>query len=117
MVIRIAGHFPLGRPSGSPRSSSSPRRQHSTPFTCGGGSTRSSTGCVKKSGSELDERAGLLMPVDRGGDWRVLSCVNPWTRRRPPRQADVVAGQQYLGGHEDGPAHRRTPAAVFLATC
>jgi gentisate 1,2-dioxygenase len=71
---------------------------------------------VKQSGSELDECAGLLLPIDRSGDWRVLSCVNPWTRRRPHATLTLWAGQQYLGGHEDAPEHRRTPAAVLLAT-
>ena len=61
---------------------------------------------------EAGERAGRLVPIDRGGDRRVLSCANPGLGGAPHATPTLWAGLQYLGGHEYAPAHRHTPAAL-----
>lgn len=60
----------------------------------------------------LAERAGELVPVDRGGDRRVLACCNPGLGGAPYAVSTLWAGVQYLRGHEVAPAHRHTPAAL-----
>ena len=61
---------------------------------------------------ELGGRAGDLVPVDRGGDRRVLACSNPGLDGRPYAVSTLWAAVQYLRGHEVAPAHRHTPAAL-----
>ena len=60
----------------------------------------------------LGERAGDLVPVDRGGDRRVLACANPGLGGAPYVSSSLWAAVQYLGPHEVAPAHRHTPAAL-----
>ncbi|QJY48119.1 cupin domain-containing protein [Pseudonocardia broussonetiae] len=60
----------------------------------------------------LGERAGALVPVDRGGDRRVLACANPGLGGAPYVSSTLWAAVQYLGPHEVAPAHRHTPAAL-----
>src|SRR5687767_8228609 len=61
---------------------------------------------------ELGSRAGDLVPVDRGGDRRVLACCNPGLEGAPFAVSTLWAAVQYLRGHEVAPAHRHTPAAL-----
>jgi gentisate 1,2-dioxygenase len=61
---------------------------------------------------ELAARAGELVPVDRGGDRRVLACCNPGLDGAPYAVSTLWAAVQYLRGHEVAPAHRHTPAAL-----
>lgn len=61
---------------------------------------------------ELSSRAGDLVPVDRGGDRRVLACCNPGLGGTPYAVSTLWAAVQYLRGHEVAPAHRHTPAAL-----
>lgn len=60
----------------------------------------------------LGERAGQLVPIDRGGDRRVLACVNPGLAGAPYAVSTLWAAVQYLGPHELAPAHRHSPAAL-----
>ncbi|WP_432826378.1 cupin domain-containing protein [Dactylosporangium sp. CA-092794] len=61
---------------------------------------------------QLAGRAGELIPVDRGGDRRVLSCANPGLDGQPYAVGTLWAAVQYLGAGEQAPAHRHTPAAL-----
>ncbi|NKQ52260.1 cupin domain-containing protein [Amycolatopsis sp. K13G38] len=61
---------------------------------------------------ELGAKAGELIPVDRGGDRRVLACANPGLDGAPYAVSTLWAAVQYLRGHEVAPAHRHTPAAL-----
>ncbi|MTD52952.1 cupin domain-containing protein [Amycolatopsis pithecellobii] len=61
---------------------------------------------------ELGARAGDLVPVDRGGDRRVLACCNPGLGGAPYAVSTLWAAVQFLNGHEVAPAHRHTPAAL-----
>lgn len=61
---------------------------------------------------ELGARAGDLVPVERGGDRRVLACCNPGLGGAPWAVSTLWAAVQYLRGHEVAPAHRHTPAAL-----
>lgn len=61
---------------------------------------------------DLGARAGDLVPVDRGGDRRVLACCNPGLGGQPYAVSTLWAAVQYLRGHELAPAHRHTPAAL-----
>lgn len=60
----------------------------------------------------LGERAGRLVPIDCGGDRRVLACANPGLDGAPYAVSTLWAAVQYLGPHEVAPAHRHTPAAL-----
>jgi gentisate 1,2-dioxygenase len=60
----------------------------------------------------LAERAGELIPVERGGDRRVLSCANPGLSGQPYAVGTLWAAVQYLQAGEVAPAHRHTPAAL-----
>lgn len=57
-------------------------------------------------------RAGDLVPIDRGGDRRVLACANPGLGGAPYASSTLWAAVQYLGPREVAPAHRHTPAAL-----
>ena len=61
---------------------------------------------------ELGSSAGELVPVDRGGDRRVLACCNPGLDGAPYAVSTLWAAVQYLRGFEVAPAHRHTPAAL-----
>ncbi|MCP2627399.1 cupin domain-containing protein [Mycolicibacterium smegmatis] len=61
---------------------------------------------------ELGAAAGARVPVDRGGDRRVLACCNPGLDGAPYAVSTLWAAVQYLKGHESAPAHRHTPAAL-----
>lgn len=60
----------------------------------------------------LGQRAGELVPIDRGGDRRVLACANPGLAGAPYAVSSLWAAVQYLGPREVAPAHRHTPAAL-----
>lgn len=60
----------------------------------------------------LAERAGALVPVERGGDRRVLSLSNPGLAGAPFATSTLWGAVQYLGPHESAPAHRHTPGAI-----
>lgn len=60
----------------------------------------------------LVARAGELVPIDRGGDRRVLSVANPGLAGAPFAAPTLWGAIQYLGPHEGAPAHRHSPAAI-----
>ena len=67
--------------------------------------------------ARLAEQAGKLVPIDRGGDRRVLAAVNPGLTEA---YGDSVYGAtatlwgavQFLGPHESAPGHRHSPSAL-----
>ena len=65
-----------------------------------------------KTLKELAERSGELIPIDRGGDRRVLSLSNPGLAGQPYATQTLWGAVQYLGPGEVAPAHRHTPAAL-----
>ncbi|HVW34176.1 MAG TPA: cupin domain-containing protein [Acidimicrobiia bacterium] len=67
--------------------------------------------------ARLAEQAGKLVPIDRGGDRRVLAAVNPGlVEAYGPSvygaTATLWAAIQYLGPHESAPGHRHSPSAL-----
>lgn len=60
----------------------------------------------------LAERAGELVPVERGGDRRVLALSNPGLGGLPYATGTLWGAVQYLGAGEHAPGHRHTPGAV-----
>jgi len=67
------------------------------------------------SASELQNlaaQAGQLVPVDKGGDRRVLAMSNPGLDGAPFISGTLWAGVQFLGAREVAPAHRHTPGAL-----
>jgi gentisate 1,2-dioxygenase len=60
----------------------------------------------------LAERAIELVPVDRGGERRVLSLGNPGLDGAPYAAGTLWGALQCLGPGETAPAHRHTPGAV-----
>jgi gentisate 1,2-dioxygenase len=60
----------------------------------------------------LAERAVDLVPVERGGERRVLSLRNPGLGGRPYAAGTLWAAVQCLGPAESAPAHRHTPGAI-----
>lgn len=60
----------------------------------------------------LGQRAGQLVPIDRGGDRRVLACANPGLGGKPYATSTLWAAVQFLGPHEMAPAHRHSPSAL-----
>lgn len=60
----------------------------------------------------LAARSGELVGIDRGGDRRVLACVNPGLGGAPFATTTLWAAVQYLGPGELAPAHRHSPAAL-----
>ncbi|WP_226966554.1 cupin domain-containing protein [Streptomyces phaeolivaceus] len=60
----------------------------------------------------MGRRAGDLVPVDRGGDRRVLAMSNPGLDGAPFISSTLWAAVQYLQPHESAPPHRHTPAAL-----
>jgi gentisate 1,2-dioxygenase len=57
-------------------------------------------------------RAGDLVPIDRGGDRRVLAMSNPGLNGAPYVSNTMWAAVQYLQPGEVAPAHRHTPSAL-----
>jgi gentisate 1,2-dioxygenase len=65
----------------------------------------------------LGERAIQAVPVDRGGERRVLGLGNPGLRGAPYAAGTLWGGLQCLGPGETAPAHRHTPGAIrFVLT-
>lgn len=60
----------------------------------------------------LAERAIDLVPVERGGERRVLSLGNPGLGGRPYAAGTLWGALQCLGPRESAPAHRHTPGAI-----
>lgn len=60
----------------------------------------------------LARRAIELVPVERGGERRVLSLQNPGLDGRPYAVGTLWGALQCLGPHETAPAHRHTPGAI-----
>jgi gentisate 1,2-dioxygenase len=61
---------------------------------------------------KLAARAGELVPVDRGGDRRVLAMSNPGLEGAPFVSGTLWAAVQLLQPGEVAPAHRHSPAAL-----
>ena len=61
---------------------------------------------------ELAERAGELVPVERGGDRRAIALANPGQGGMPYATSTLWAAVQWLNGHEIAPAHRHTSQAI-----
>ena len=60
----------------------------------------------------IAERAGSLVPVERGGDRRAIALANPGQRGMPYATNTLWAAVQWLNGHEVAPAHRHTSQAI-----
>jgi gentisate 1,2-dioxygenase len=60
----------------------------------------------------LAERAVRLVPVERGGERRVLSLGNPGLGGLPYAAGTLWGALQCLGPGERAPAHRHTPGAI-----
>lgn len=60
----------------------------------------------------LARRSGDLVPVERGGERRVLALSNPGLGGLPYATSTLWAAVQFLGPHETAPAHRHSPGAV-----
>jgi gentisate 1,2-dioxygenase len=60
----------------------------------------------------LCERAGKLVPIERGGERRVLSLSNPGLGGVPFATSTLWGAFQYLGPRESAPAHRHSPGAI-----
>lgn len=61
---------------------------------------------------KLAIRAGELVPIDRGGDRRVLAMSNPGLEGAPFISGTLWAAVQFLQAGEVAPAHRHTPGAL-----
>ncbi|MGQ0837262.1 cupin domain-containing protein [Actinokineospora sp.] len=62
--------------------------------------------------AKLAARSGDLVPIDRGGDRRVLVLTNPGLGGRAAATGTLLGAVQYLLPGETAPAHRHTPAAL-----
>jgi gentisate 1,2-dioxygenase len=60
----------------------------------------------------LARRAIALVPVERGGERRVLSLQNPGLGGQPYAAGTLWGALQCLGPREAAPAHRHTPGAI-----
>lgn len=60
----------------------------------------------------LATRSGDLIPVERGGERRVLALSNPGLGGLPFATSTLWGAVQFLGPHEVAPAHRHSPGAV-----
>lgn len=60
----------------------------------------------------LARRAIRLVPVERGGERRVLSLQNPGLGGAPYAVGTLWGAIQCLGPHETAPAHRHSPGAI-----
>ncbi len=61
---------------------------------------------------DIAQRAGRLVPVERGGDRRAIALSNPGLSGKPFATPTLWAAIQWLNGHEVAPAHRHTSQAV-----
>lgn len=61
---------------------------------------------------DIAERAGNLVPVDRGGDRRAMGLTNPGLGGLPYATNTLWAAVQWLNGQEVAPAHRHTSQAL-----
>lgn len=61
---------------------------------------------------KLAQRSGELVPIDRGGDRRVLALSNPGLAGAPYISSTLWAAVQFLQGGEVAPAHRHSPSAL-----
>ena len=61
---------------------------------------------------EIAERAGALIPVERGGDRRAVALANPGQGGMPYATSTLWAAVQWLNGREVAPAHRHTSQAI-----
>ncbi len=61
---------------------------------------------------DIAERAGSLVPVERGGDRRAIALSNPGLGGLPYATSTLWAAVQWLNGHEVAPAHRHTSQAI-----
>jgi len=61
---------------------------------------------------KLATRSGELVPVEGGGDRRVLAMANPGLGGAPFISTTLWAAMQYLLPGEAAPPHRHTPAAL-----
>jgi gentisate 1,2-dioxygenase len=61
---------------------------------------------------DIAERAGSLVPVERGGDRRAVALANPGQDGLPYATSTLWAAVQWLNGREVAPAHRHTSQAV-----
>ncbi|MEN0138486.1 MAG: cupin domain-containing protein [Rhodococcus sp. (in: high G+C Gram-positive bacteria)] len=62
--------------------------------------------------TKLAARSGELVPIDRGGDRRVLALSNPGLGGAPYISSTLWAAVQFLLPGELAPAHRHSPAAL-----
>lgn len=60
----------------------------------------------------IAERAGELVPVERGGDRRAIALANPGQGGLPYATSTLWAAVQWLNGREVAPAHRHTSQAI-----
>ncbi len=60
----------------------------------------------------LCERAARLVPIERGGERRVLSLSNPGLGGLPYATSTLWGAFQVLGPGESAPAHRHSPGAI-----
>jgi gentisate 1,2-dioxygenase len=60
----------------------------------------------------IAERAGELVPVERGGDRRAIALSNPGQDGMPFATSTLWAAVQWLNGREVAPAHRHTSQAI-----
>lgn len=60
----------------------------------------------------LADRAVELIPIERGGERRVLSLVNPGLGGAPYVAGTLWGAVQCLGPQETAPAHRHSPGAI-----
>jgi gentisate 1,2-dioxygenase len=58
------------------------------------------------------ERAGRLVPLERGGDRRAIALANPGQDGMPYATSTLWAAVQWLNGREVAPAHRHTSQAI-----
>jgi gentisate 1,2-dioxygenase len=61
---------------------------------------------------DVAERAGHLIPVERGGDRRAVALANPGQGGLPYATSTMWAAVQWLNGREIAPAHRHTSQAI-----
>jgi gentisate 1,2-dioxygenase len=60
----------------------------------------------------IAERAGELVPLERGGDRRAIALSNPGLGGLPYATSTLWAAVQWLNGREVAPAHRHTSQAI-----
>src|SRR6266516_1461478 len=62
--------------------------------------------------ARLADQAGKLIPIERGGDRRVLGCINPSLGGSYGATSTLWAARPYLGPQESAPGHRHSPSAL-----